>query len=167
MHGDNVLGVGGSFAASCWENGRLLWQENAKNGVTAAALLDLLGVMFRGGTQAGGWYMAPITLVSDVSSADTIASHAGWTEVTSAYDEATRPAWSPPAPSGGKLKNTTTTEFTFNASTVCDGLMLASHSVKGNADTGVLWCTGKFSSPRTFAAGQQLRIFYELTASAV
>ena len=159
--------LGGEFTTSCWENGRLLWEDKFSNGITAVGLLDVLNVMFRVSSQAAAWYIAPITLISDVSSADTLASHAGWTEVNATYDEATRPAWSPPTASGGKLKNTTTTEFTFNASTVCDGLMIASDNVKGSAGANTLWCTGKFSTPRTFAAGQQLRVFYELTATAV
>lgn len=161
------LELGGEFYAVCWENGRKLWRERFHNGITAAALLHILETQFRGGTAVTQWYMGPITLVSDVSSADTMASHAGWTEVTDNYDEATRPAWSPPAASGGKLKNTTTTEFTFNASTVCDGIAIISQNDKSDLTGGTLWATGKFSTPRTFVAGQQLRVFYELTASAV
>ena len=159
--------LGGEFTASCWEDGRLLWEDQFSNGITAPGLLDVLNVMFRVSSQAAAWYIAPITLISDVSSADTLVSHAGWTEVNANYDEATRPAWSPPAASGGKLKNTTTTEFTFNASTVVDGLMITNDNVKGSTGANTLWCTGKFSTPRTFAAGQQLRVFYELTATAV
>jgi len=153
----------GEFFATCWEGDKKLWRERFSNGITAAALLNILDASFR----TIPWYMSPITLVSDVSSADTMASHAGWTEVTTAYDESPRPAWSPPAASGGKLKNTTTVEFTFNASTVCDGLLLVSQSDKTDLTGGTLWCTGKFSTPRTFAAGQQLRVFYELTATAI
>ena len=161
MQGSTVV-YSGEFFATCWEGDKKLWRERFSNGITAAALLNILDTSF----VAIPWYMAPITLISDVSSSDTLLSHAGWTEVNANIDETTRPAWSPPAASGGKLKNTTAVEFTFNASTVCDGMMLANDSEQ-EGTTGILWCTGKFSTPRTFVAGQQLRVFYELTATAV
>jgi len=161
------LQVGGRFSVGCFDQrGRRVWSEDFTNGIVSAALLAVLDIMFRNSTQLPSWYLAPITLVSSVSAADSMTSHAGWTEINANYDEAARPAWAPPAASGGKLKNTDTVVMTFNATTVADGLMLTSDSVKG-ATNGTLWCTGLFSSSRTFSSGQELRIFYELTASAV
>lgn len=163
---DAGIEVSGRFSVSCWEGDRQLWEESYPNGITTAALLAVLDIMFRNGTQLTAWYLAPITLVSAVSAADTMGTHAGWTEINANYDEAARPAWSPPAASGGKLKNTSAVVITFNATTVADGLILTSDSVKGATD-GTLWCTGLFSSSRTFSSGQELRIFYELTCAAV
>jgi hypothetical protein len=163
---DSSFSVGGRFQAYAFDDlGNLLWTEKFRNGVTDEGLLSILDVYFRNQAQQAAWYVAPITVTTTVSASDTLASHSGWTEST-AYTESTRPAWSPPAASANILKNTTSVAFTFNASTLVDGLMLASDDTKGDV-TGTLWCTGLFSTQRSLSSGQELRIFYELQASAV
>src|SRR5687768_11508230 len=83
-------------------DGTPLWAESFTNGITTAGLNHALETQFRGGSAVNPWKLGLIDGSSTpaLAAADTMSSHAGWTEVT-AYAEAARPDWSPAAASGG------------------------------------------------------------------
>lgn len=62
------------------------------NLVVNQGLDDLLDVMLSGGTQDTTWFVGLTDGTPTVAAGDTLASHAGWVEVT-AYDEAARQAF--------------------------------------------------------------------------
>jgi hypothetical protein len=71
------------------------------------------------------------------SPSDTMASHAGWTEITN-YDEAARPAWDALASSGGVTTSDTPAEFTMDGDTDVAGAFLCTDNTKGGT-TGILF----------------------------
>lgn len=166
MSPDTVL-VGGVFR---WEavglDGLVRARGWMPNGITTAALNDLLEVYFRSGSQKASWYAGLIssTSYSALAAADTMSSHSGWTEAT-AYTPSTRPQWSPGAASSGVVLNSAAFTYTFTAEATVKGFFVASDSTKSGT-TGTLLATGLFSSDQTFQTGEVLRGFYQLTAAA-
>jgi hypothetical protein len=171
-HGQPLKGRGladglklrGAYAAEIWEGQQLLRKIPFANTVMTAGLTHLLNTQFAAGSQVTAWYFGLIgnTSFSAISIADTMASHAGWTEST-AYAEAARQAWSPSVASG-VASNTTVAVFTPNASVTLRGAFITSVSTKGGA-TGTLWSAGQFDALQALASGQALRLTYSLTAS--
>src|SRR5688572_15093092 len=84
---------GGSWDVECRDkHGNLKWRDTIKNIVVNQGLNDLLDVTLSGATQDTTWFVGLTDGTPTVAAADTLASHAGWVEVT-AYDETNRVAW--------------------------------------------------------------------------
>lgn len=145
---------------------RLISQGRLRNGICNAAVNDILNVYFRAVAQRTAWYCGLIDLAgfTALAQADTMASHAGWTEIT-AYSSATRPVWSPSAAAAGIIVNPSLIGFTMTANATAHGLFIASDNTKGGT-AGLLWATGAFSSDQQMANGELLSVDYQLTAAA-
>lgn len=102
------------------------------NSVPNVFLNHALDVIFHDVTKISTWYVGLIedTSWSAFAAGDTMASHSGWTEST-AYDEATRPAWPEGAASGQSITNATSVDFTMNATKTIKGFFLTSDNTKG------------------------------------
>jgi len=140
------------------------WQSGP-NGNTNSGLNDILSVYFNAGTQKTAWYLGLVdnAAFSAFSTSDTIASHAGWNENTTVTN-ATRPQWSPSAPSGQSITNPTPANFTANGSITIHGAFLVSNNTLGG-NSGQLWATGAFSSNQSLILGQVLQVTYTCSAS--
>jgi hypothetical protein len=164
------LGVGGYFTVECYDaDGVKRWEERAKNGVSNAALNDLLNVYLRNTSQTAAWYLGLVDNASYTSFApgDTMSSHSGWIENTN-YSGATRPQWSPAAAASQSVSNTTTVDFAMNpgSAVTIRGLFVASDSTKGGT-SGTLFSTAAFSGGnQTVNNGDTLKITYTVSASS-
>lgn len=116
-----------------------------ENLVTNAGLDYLLSAGLDGGSQITTWYLGLIDDSPTVAAGDTMASHAGWVEVT-AYDEANRQTWTGGTVSGQSVDNVgNEATFTISAdSTDIGGAFLVSNNTKGGT-TGTLYAAGAFS----------------------
>ncbi len=75
--------LGGVFSLECYDkNGKLKWSDKFHNLVVNQGLQNILDVMFSSGSQAATWYLGLTDGTPTVAAADTLASHAGWTEET-------------------------------------------------------------------------------------
>lgn len=158
--------AGGHFNFRCRnKDGSIAWEERVKNGVTDAFLSHLLSSVVGGGTQVTTWYLGLINnaAFSALSAADTMGSHAGWTELTS-YDEATRVAWVETV-TGAAATNASEAVFTISATVAVKGAFLTSSNTKGGT-TGVLGPTGTFADVQNLVDGQTLEITYTITAAS-
>lgn len=83
----------------------------------------------------------------DARAADTMASHAPWTEVQ-AYSQATRPAFTPGTIANGSVDNSASVaQFSINANTTdIFGTFLVDNNTKGGT-TGNLYGMAVFASP--------------------
>lgn len=134
------------------------------NGIVDAGLNNILDVMFHGETQTATWY---IGLVDNAgwtawADADTLASHAGWSEFTD-YTEGTRVAWTEGAASSRSMTNAATCDFSINATGNVKGIFISSNSVKSTGNTGTLWSTAAFSSVVATANGDTLKVTYTVS----
>ena len=126
--------------------GPVKWEEEWHNLVVNQGLDYLLDAGLSAGTQITSWFILLLDGTPTVAAGDTLASHAGWTEVT-AYDEATRQAWTDGGVSGQSVDNSgSPAQFTISANgTTIGGAALASNSTKGGT-TGTLYAAGAFTA---------------------
>src|SRR4030042_322192 len=107
------------------------------NGIVDDGLNSILDVQCHGASQIATWYVGLVnnsgwTAFAD---ADTLASHAGWAELT-AYTEANRVEWAEDAAASRSISNTTTADFSINANNHSHGLFVSSNNVKSTGNTG-------------------------------
>lgn len=123
--------------------GDVLALKTFENLVVNQGLDDLLSVTLAAGTQDTTWFAGLTDGTPTGAAGDTLASHAGWVEVT-AYDEVNRVAWSPGAVSGQSVSNSgSPAAFTINAdATTVGGGFLAGVNT-GTA--GRTYAVGAFS----------------------
>lgn len=154
----------GRFKVEAFDReGNLKWSEEFPNGNTTVGLTYLLNAGLHATTQSTAWYIGLIdnTSFTALSAADTMASHAGWIELQD-YDEAARVAWAENLASGGAITNTTTSDFTINATVDIKGIFVVDVSTKGGT-TGTLYATGAFGSLQSLVATNVLKITYTST----
>lgn len=138
------------------------------NAATYQGLNLLQDVMFKGATQVTTWYLTLIdnSGYTGVSTADTHASHSGWTEFTSF--SGSRPAWSPGTPASGALASSAATSFTISAAGNIRGIAVVSLTTKGSTDgASYLWATALAPSVVAVADTQVLQVYYTNTFTAV
>lgn len=154
--------AGGVFRAIARKkDGSVKWAEKFHNMLTTEGLNHAVDVIFSGATQTATWYIGAKG-AGTVALTDTMASHAGWSEVT-AYDEATRQAFVETAASGGQTSNTgNLAKITASSTITVAGLFITSNSTKGGT-TGILLAAGDFASSKTLDAGETLDLGYNFT----
>lgn len=149
----------GLWRAECRDrHGNVKWIEEWENLVVNAGLNYLLDVALSGGSQITSWYLGLINASPTIAAGDTMASHAGWTENT-AYDEATREAWTDGGVSGQSVNNSGSPAV-FTGSTngqTLGGAFLTSVATKGD-NTGTLYAAGTFSTPKNLDDGDTLTV---------
>ena len=145
------------------KSGLLVAEYDIKNAISDEGMNYLLDAAFNAGTAINPWYVGLIdsTGFTAVAAADTMASHAGWSELT-AYSEATRPTWGSGAASARAITNGTAAEFTASATNTVKGLFIASGNVKGGT-TGKLWSAALFGTASLVNIGDKLDATYSLS----
>lgn len=143
--------------------GVLLGVYEIPNGIVDVGLNHILETQFNGGTPVTAWYAGLINNsgFSALSNADTMASHAGWAE-TAAYDEATRPEWTAGTAAARAITNSSTIDFSINATVTIKGIFITSVNTKSGA-TGILWSTASFASPVSASNGDTLKVTYTVS----
>jgi len=160
----------GSYRVQCYGPDDVLkWEKSGPNGVTSEGLHTVLDVMFDADTQITQWFIGLVNDSPTFAAADTMASHAGWTEFV-AYSEVTRVEWDPGEPATSPpitVTNATTRDYSITGTTgqIIAGMFLSSNNVKSGT-TGVLWATALFSAgDQTVGGGDMLRVTYTVTAA--
>ena len=151
--------------------GRLKWRDEFDNIVVTAGLNDSLDKHFKGSNYTAAWYVGLLSATPTVDPTDTMASHAGWTEVA-AYDELVRQTLTLGAVAGGSVPNTAAKAvFTISTdSTDIGGAFVSDGSAKTPAaghNTGVLYGAGAFTAGnKSLDDGDTLTVTIALTATA-
>ena len=149
------------------EHGDVLRAFDFHNANPLAAIDDILSVYLASGAQKLLWYFGIInnSPTPSLSTNDTAASHAGWSEFTN-YTQATRQAWTPGSVSGQSVTNPTSASFTMDTGGgALYGAFIASSSTKSGT-AGILFSTGAFPSVQTLSVGQILRTTFTETGAA-
>ena len=162
--------AGGVFTVQCFDkDGNLKWVAENHNLVVNVGLKDMNDKYFSGSSYTAAWYLGLYGAAASntPAAADTLSSHAGWTEVTD-YSQSTRPqavfgAATTADPS--VISNTSSVAvFSINATTTVGGAFLTSNSTKG----GTLFSAGDFQSPgdRSVVSGDTLNVTYQFSLDA-
>ena len=170
---DNKLRAGGIFTVVCRDkDGNLKWESKSKNLVVNVGLADMNTKYFKGTTYTAAWYIGIYGPAStnNPSSSDTMASHAGWTEVT-AYTNATRPVATFGAATTADpsviANSASPAQFLINASANVGGAFLTSGDLPGGT-SGVLFSASDFQAPgdRVVQNGDTLNVTYTFSLDA-
>lgn len=170
--GEGLKG-GGIFHVKCHDaQGNLKWEAQSHNLVVNVGLQDMNTQYFTGSSYTAAWYLGLYGsgATNDPAAGDTMASHAGWTEVT-AYSQSTRPACSfgtattaDPSVISNTLAPAT---YSINGTTVVGGAFLTSDNTKGGT-TGMLFSAADFSAPgdRSVVSGDTITVTYTFSLDA-
>ena len=165
--------AGGVFTVQCFDaEGNLKWSEEKHNLVVNVGLKDMNDKYFSGSSYTAGWFLGLYGAASSnyPAAGDTMASHAGWTEVTD-YSQATRPACTFGAATTADpsvISNTASVAvFSINGTTVVGGAFLTSDNTKGGT-TGTLFSAADFQSPgdRSVVNGDVINVTYTFSLDA-
>lgn len=129
--------------AMCRDLMRPKWREVKVNTVTTVGKNDLLDKYFAGSSYTAAWFCGLISSVSysAISAADTMSSHAGWTEAggTNAPTySGNRPAITFASASGGSKATSSASSFTFTGTGTIKGMFGTTVTTK-DGTTGILY----------------------------
>lgn len=163
----------GVYHVECRDkDGNLKWSAESKNLVVNAGLAYMAGSALTSVTQITTWYLGLYGAGASNTPAagDTMASHAGWTEVTD-YSNANRvTATFVTATTADPSVVTNTASpavFNINGTTTVGGAFLTSENTKGGT-TGTLFSAADFGSPgdRSVVSGDTLSVTYTFSLAA-
>jgi hypothetical protein len=163
---------GGVFHFKCYDkDGNLKWEDSAKNLVVNAGLQDMNTKYFKGVTYTAAWYIGLVDNAgfSAYAAADTLASHAGWTESTaySGGNRATATFGTATTADPSVISNSATPgAFSITSSVTIRGAFLC--NVQSNASTsGLLFSVSDFTGGnRSVVNGDTLNVTYEFSLDA-
>jgi hypothetical protein len=153
------------YKVECIRDGQVIWTEEIDNLVVNVGLDDSLDKHLKGSAYTAAWYVGLTGADPTFAAGDTMASHAGWTEIT-AYTAANRLGWVGGTVSGQSVSNSANkAEFTINGTVTVGGAFMVSENTKGGT-SGVLYGGGAFSQNRNLIADDILRVTVTATAAA-
>jgi hypothetical protein len=164
--------AGGVFHVQCLDkDGKLKWEDQMHNLVVNEGLQNMITEYFKGSTYDAAFFLGLITgpgSGTSYAAADTLASHAGWTEYTD-Y-------------SGARKAVTFGTATTADPSVISNSGSPSSFTISGaggvvagaflctvdSGTSGVLFSEADFQSPgdRTVVAGDTLNVTYTFSLDA-
>lgn len=143
-----IVGVDGKVRDS-WTQHNLMPTEG---------LNHVIGVTLKGVAAIANWFVGVYSGNYTPVAGDTAATFPGSATESSAYNEATRVALVLGTVAAGAVDNTASkAEFTASGAVTLYGGFISSASAKG-ATTGTLLSAVKFTSPKTLAAAEVLRV---------
>ena len=167
--GESALALG-QFNFECiGADGKVKWTGSVPNLVVNAGLAYMAGSALTSVTHITTWYIGLYGAGASNTPAagDTMASHAGWTEVVP-YSNATRVAatfvTATTANPSVVTNSASPASYTINATSTVGGAFLTSGSAKSGT-TGTLFSASDFTSPgdRAVVSGDTLNVTYTMS----
>jgi len=162
---------GGIFTVTCYDkDGNLKWQESAHNLVVNEGLADMNDKYFSGSGYTAAWYLGLVTgpgAGNTYAAADTLASHAGWSEDTSYSGNRKAVTFGSATSADPSVINNSgsPSQFSMTGTTTIAGAFLASVDT---GTSGILFSVSDFQSPgdRDVVSGDTLNVTYEFSLDA-
>jgi len=159
--GNVDIGLANFWKVTCLDkDGNIKWEENNKNIIVTAGLNHILDVQFHATTQVTAWYIGLKGAGTPVA-ADTMASHGSWAELTGYAGN--RKEWTEGAASAGSMTNSSSVDFTINATATVAGAFL---NTAATGTAGTLYGVVDFSSSRAVIDGDTLQVTVTVTAAS-
>lgn len=138
------LVVGVRYEFECFRNGKLEWKDGFDNLVVTEGRNELLDRLVKNVPANVLWYVGLKDIGAPVA-ADTMASHASWSEIAP-YSDANRPGFTAGTISAGSVDNSASkASFSINAADNVFGAFLSSDNTKSGT-SGKLFGAGEFAS---------------------
>ncbi len=146
--------------------GDLIARVAGSNIIPTEGLNHILNVVLAGSLQSLSWHVSLFEGNVTPAATLTAATYTATTTECTAYDAATRVAFTPGASTAGVIDNAASRAvFTMNATKTVYGGGLLTASAK-SATTGSLLAAARFSAARNVAAGDELSVKYTLTLTS-
>ena len=159
--GNVDIGLANFWKVTCLDkDGNIKWEEDNKNIIVTAGLNHILDVQFHATTQVTAWYIGLKGAGTPVA-ADTMASHGSWAELTGYAGN--RKEWTEGAASAGSMTNSSSVDFTINATATVAGAFL---NTAATGTGGTLYGVVDFSSSRAVIDGDTLQVTVTVTAAS-
>lgn len=163
----------GAFHVVCRDaDGNVKWEATKENLVVNVGLQNMNDTYFRGSGYTAVWYLGlyGAGASNNPAAGDTMASHAGWVEVT-AYSNATRPVCTFGAPTTADPSVITNSAspavFNINGTATVGGAFLTNNNTRGGT-TGILFSAADFQAPgdRSVVNGDTVTVTYTFNLDA-
>ena len=159
--GNVNIGLANFWKVTCLDkDGNIKWEENNKNIIVTAGLNHILDTQFHATTQVTTWYIGLKASGTPIA-ADTMAAHSSWAELTGYSGD--RKAWTEGAASSGSMTNSSSVDFTINATATITGAFL---NTAATGTSGTLYGAVDFSSSRAVISGDTLQVTVTVTAAS-
>jgi hypothetical protein len=164
----------GKFKIQCFDkDGNLKWEDENHNLVVNVGLQYMAGVALTSTTQITAWYIGLYGAIAtnNPAATDTMASHAGWTEVapyTGNRPPITFVAATLPTGSGNPsvVTNSVAVSFSITSSATVGGAFLTNTTARG-VNTGTLFSAADFTGgDRAVVNLDTLNVTYTLSLNA-
>ena len=141
--------------------GLLIAERVIENLTPNIMVQHMFDAVFGGVTQVNPWYIGLInnTPTPGLSTADTLASHAGWVEFTSYSGN--RKEWTDAAAATRSKTSSAPSVFTLTGSGTLYGCFLSSAA---SGTSGTLGSEGAFDLPLPVGSGGTLNVVFTITA---
>lgn len=163
-----ALGLKNHYKLEAYDSeGNLKWVEEMDNLVTNQGLTDALDKYLKGSAYTASFFVGLADGTPTAAAGDTMASHAGWTEVT-AYSESVRQTLTLGTISSQSVDNSASkASFSINAdSTTIGGAFIATDDTKGGT-TGNLYSIAAFTAgDKGLDSGDTLNVTVTCTAAS-
>lgn len=175
MSTENMFASGVYTVECIGADGIVKWSEQLPNLVVNAGIQYMAGTGLTSVTQITTWYIGlyGAGASNNPAAGDTMASHAGWTEIAP-YSNATRPtctfATATTANPSVATNSASPAVFNINATATVGGAFLASSSAKtpnSGYNTGTLFSASDFTTgDRSVVSGDTLNVTYTFSLTA-
>lgn len=151
----------GKYQIQCFDkDGNVKWNDDFHNLVTTVGKNDMLDKYLSGATWSTGTVYMGLKGTGTALAADTMTSHASWSElnITSVRGTVTFSA-----ASSGSKQTSSAVAFSITAAgptTVAGVFVVIGGTSAINNTTGVLFSAGDFSSSRSVVSGDTLNVTY-------
>jgi hypothetical protein len=154
--------IAGKYFAECRDkDGKLKWKDEIKNLVTTVGKNDMLDKYLAGSSWSTGTVYMGLKGTGSAAAGDTMASHAGWSELNISASSGARQSVSFSAASSGSKATSSAVSWSITGSGTVYGcfIVIGGTSTNGNT-TGVLFSAGDFASSRAVISGDTLNVTY-------
>jgi len=164
--------AGGVYKVQCLgADGSVKWEEDMHNLVVNVGLQDMVATYLDAGTQVTTWYVGLITgpgSGTTIAAADTLASHAGWTEFTDYSGSRKAAVFGTATTADPSVINNTASPASFTISGAGGTVAGAFLCSAASGTTGVLFSASDFQSPgdRVVVSGDTLNVTYTFSLDA-
>jgi hypothetical protein len=166
----DMVGAGGVYTVTCvGPDGVEKWADTFHNLVMNAGLANMNGVYFAASAATTTWYLGLVTgpgSGTTYAAADTLASHAGWTENTGYTGNRKSVTFGAATTANPSVitNSASPSSFAINATSTIAGAFLCSVAT---GTSGVLFSAGDFTGgDKSVASGDTLNVTYTFSLTA-
>lgn len=155
-----------NFDIECLDSeGNLRWRLNDNNLIVNTGLDHILANYWKGSAYTASHFVGLLSDAPTVAATDTMAAHAGWTEVED-YAEASRPALTLGSVSGQSVDNVASkATYNVNAPVTIGGSFITTDNTKSGATGVLIGAVGFNGGSRVAKAGDTLNVTVTLSAA--